>query len=54
MSNGHIDNRTRWGVIGTNFCKNILLEDCTLNRMDTHMGVSGTYVIRRCTLGQRG
>ncbi|MBN1852404.1 MAG: hypothetical protein JW829_06755, partial [Pirellulales bacterium] len=49
-----INNHTRWGVIGTNFCKNILLEHCTLNRMDTHMGVSGTYVIRRCTLGYAG
>jgi len=49
-----ITDRTRWGVIGTNFCKNILLEDCTLNRMDTHMGVSGSYVIRRCTLGHAG
>lgn len=49
-----IDDRTRWGVIATNFCKNILLEDCTLSRMDTHMGVSGTYTIRRCTLGHAG
>jgi hypothetical protein len=49
-----INDRTRWGVIGTNFCKNILLEDCMLSRMDTHMGVSGTYVIRRCTLGYMG
>jgi hypothetical protein len=49
-----ITDRSRWGVIGTNFCKNIQLEDCTLNRMDTHMGVSGTYVIRRCTLGHAG
>ncbi len=49
-----ITDRTRWGVIGTNFCKNILLEDCVLNRMDTHMGVSGTYTIRRCTLGYAG
>ncbi len=49
-----INDRTRWGVIGTNFCKNILLEDCTLSRMDTHMGVSGTYVIRGCTLGYMG
>jgi hypothetical protein len=49
-----ITDRTRWGVIGTNFCKNILLEGCTLNRMDTHMGVSGTYIIRRCTLGHAG
>lgn len=49
-----ICDRTRWGVIGTNFCKNILLEGCTLNRMDTHMGVSGAYIIRRCTLGYAG
>ena len=50
----HITDRTRWGVIGSNFCKNILLEDCTLSRMDTHMGVSGTYVIRSCNLGHMG
>lgn len=50
----HILDRTRWGVIGTNFCKNILLEDCVLSRMDTHMGVSGAYTIRRCTLGHMG
>jgi hypothetical protein len=45
---------TRWGVIGTNFCKNILLENCALSRMDTHQGVSGTYTIRGCTLGHAG
>jgi hypothetical protein len=45
---------TRWGVIGTNFCKNILLENCTLSRMDTHQGVSGIYTIRGCTLGHAG
>jgi hypothetical protein len=50
----HILDRTRWGVIGTNGCKNILLEDCVLSRMDTHMGVSGSYTIRRCTLGHMG
>jgi hypothetical protein len=45
---------TRWGVIGTNFCKNILLENCTLSRMDAHQGVSGTYTIRGCRLGHAG
>lgn len=50
----HILDRSRWGVIGTNFCKNILLEDCHLSRMDTHQGVSGTYIIRRTTLGHMG
>jgi hypothetical protein len=50
----HITDKTHWGVIGSNFCKDILLEDCHLSRMDTHMGVSGTYVIRRCELGWMG
>ncbi len=50
----NINDRSRWGVIGTNFCKNIVLEDCVLSRMDTHMGVSGTYAIRGCTLGYMG
>jgi len=50
----HLTDRTRWGIIGSNFCKDILLEDCHLSRMDTHMGVSGTYAIRRCTLGWMG
>lgn len=50
----HICDRTRWGVIASNFCKNIVLEDCTLSRMDTHMGVSGQYTIRGCTLGHMG
>lgn len=46
--------RTRWGVIGTNFMKNILVEDCVLSRMDVHMGASGDYVIRGSTLGYMG
>jgi hypothetical protein len=50
----HITDKTHWGVIGSNFCKDILLEDCRLSRMDTHMGVSGTYVVRRCELGWMG
>lgn len=50
----NICDTSRWGVIGTNFCKNLLLEDCTLSRMDTHQGVSGTYTIRGCTLGHAG
>jgi hypothetical protein len=45
---------TRWGVAGTNFMKNILLEDCVLSRMDVHMGVSGYYIIRRTELGHAG
>jgi hypothetical protein len=49
-----IHDRSRWGVIATNFMKNILLEDCALSRMDVHQGVSGTFIIRRSTLGHAG
>ena len=49
-----IHDRKRWGVIGSNFMKNILVEDCVLSRMDVHMGVSGDYIIRRSTLGHAG
>lgn len=57
MSGVHMENinePTRWGVIGTNFCKNILLENCVLSRMDTHQGVAGTYTLRGCTIGRIG
>lgn len=50
----HITDRTRWGVIGSNFCKNILVEDCILSRLDAHMGVSGTYTVRNSELGWQG
>ncbi len=43
-----------WGVAATSFCKNILVENSTLSRMDTHQGVSGTYIIRGSTLGHAG
>jgi hypothetical protein len=49
-----IHDSTRWGVIGCNLMKNILVQDCVLNRMDVHMGVSGDYIIRRSTLGHAG
>lgn len=49
-----IHDKSRWGIVATNFMKNILLEDCTLSRMDVHQGVSGNYVIRRSTIGHAG
>jgi hypothetical protein len=49
-----IHDRSRWGVVATNFMKNILIEDCVLSRMDVHQGISGDYIIRRTTLGHAG
>ncbi len=49
-----IHDRTRWGVVATNFMKNFVVEDCVLSRVDVHMGISGSYIIRRSTLGHAG
>lgn len=49
-----IHDRSRWGVVATNFMKNILVENCVLSRVDVHMGVSGSYIIRSSTLGHGG
>ena len=50
----NITDNTRWGVIASNFCKNILIEDCIFSRLDAHMGVSGEYTIRNSQLGWQG
>lgn len=50
----HITDSTRWGVMASNFCKNILVDNCILSRLDAHMGVSGAYTVRNSTLGWQG
>ncbi len=49
-----INDRSRWGIVATNFMKNILVEKCVLSRVDVHMGVSGTYTIKDSTIGHAG
>lgn len=39
-----------WGLIGTNFCRDLVLEDCNFSRFDAHMGVTNC-TLRRCKLG---
>lgn len=41
---------TRWGLMGSNFCKDILLQNCEMSRFDAHMGVTNAQVIG-CKLG---
>lgn len=48
-----IKDRTRWGIMGTNFCKNLLLDRCTFSRFDAHQGVTNA-TIRNSTLGHAG
>lgn len=39
-----------WGLMGSNFCKDMLLDDCVMSRFDAHMGVTNA-TIRGCELG---
>lgn len=39
-----------WGLIGTNFCRDLVFEDCHFSRFDAHMGVTNC-TLRRCRLG---
>jgi hypothetical protein len=52
QSNDIMDSRY-WGVIGTNFCKNLTFDGCSLSRFDAHQGVTNA-VIRNSTLGYMG
>lgn len=46
------DNRY-WGILGSNYCKNLLYDNCTFSRFDAHMGVANA-TIRNSTLGHQG
>lgn len=49
----NIHDTTKWGIMGTNFCRNLVLEGCTLSRFDAHQGVANV-TIRNCVLGHAG
>lgn len=48
-----INDATYWGILGSNFCKNMLYDQCTLSRFDAHQGVANA-TIRNSTLGHMG
>ena len=48
-----INDRTYWGVLGSNYCKNLLYDNCMLSRFDAHKGVANATV-RNSTLGHMG
>ena len=48
-----INDATYWGVLGSNFCKNLLYDRCILSRFDAHQGVANA-TIRNSTLGHMG
>ncbi len=45
-----IMNNKYWGLMGSNFARDLTFEDCVFSRFDAHMGVSNC-TLRRCKLG---
>lgn len=48
-----IHDRSYWGILGSNYCKNLVYDNCTFSRFDAHMGVANA-TIRNSTLGHQG
>ncbi len=42
-----------WGIMGSNFCKNITLDGCSFSRFDAHQGVANATILN-CELGWTG
>lgn len=48
-----INDATYWGIMASNYSKNLLYDNCTWSRFDAHMGVANA-TIRNSTLGHMG
>lgn len=48
-----INDRTYWGIMGSNYSKNLVYDNCRLSRFDAHKGVANA-TIRNSTLGHMG
>lgn len=48
-----INDRRYWGIMASNYSKNILYDNCKWSRFDAHMGVANA-TIRNSTLGHMG
>lgn len=48
-----INDSRYWGILGSNYCKNLVYDNCTFSRFDAHMGVANAS-IRNSTLGHMG
>lgn len=48
-----INDNKYWGIMGSNYSKNLLYDSCIFSRFDAHMGVANA-TIRNSTLGHQG
>lgn len=45
-----VDDRTYWGLMGSNFCKSLTMDGCRVSRFDAHQGVVDV-TLRNCVFG---
>ena len=48
-----IHDKSLWGIMGTNYCKDVTFDSCELSRFDTHRGVTNA-TIKNSIIGQGG
>jgi len=48
-----INDKAFWGIMGSNFCKNMVVEDCSFSRFDAHQGVANVTLLHS-TFGVHG
>ena len=48
-----IEDLKYWGLMGTNYCKDLTIEDCEISRFDAHCGITNC-TIRRSHFGYAG
>lgn len=53
MKSNDIEDSSRWGIIGTNYTKDVIYKNCELNRIDAHSGVHN-LTIEDSIVGIRG
>ena len=45
-----LHDKNRWGVMQSNYCKDVVFEHCSMNRIDAHQGIYN-LTVKDCTLG---
>lgn len=48
-----INDSRYWGIFASNYCKNLIYDNCTFSRFDAHMGVFDVTILNS-TLGHQG
>lgn len=53
LNSQSMDIADRWGSMGANFLKNVIIKDSNINRVDVHKGAHN-LTIENCTIGTQG